>query len=246
MVTKIEESWLDYAWSVVDCPDQHRTRCEVLGAAVPGPGSMDGNEVRWPGYIGRNYQENKGVLCIGAAHREAHPEEAADPVIGRTNADLVEAHRRWLHNGRSQTEDMAFLEGVRSAYEEALPHWRRWNNPFRKLIQDHLGMSISEIAWDNLAKCRGGSSPHAKLAYFCQREFVPVSILIEALRPAVVLNCVLPAKPGGRIVSSWVSPSASPLVFSFHGRYSTDHEGRKLDEWAPEVVAAYENLLVES
>ncbi len=247
-----EQRWLDYAWSVVDCPDRHRAQCEALGTAVPGPGRVDGNEVRWPGYLGRDYREGVGVLCVGAVHREARPEEEAPgTVVGRTNAALVEAHRRWLRQGRSQDEDSRFLESVRDAYEEALPHWSRWKNHFRTLVQDHLGMSTSGIAWTNLAKCRvpihlGAKrrTAEAKLQPFCQRDFAPVSELVEAIRPALVLTCVLNAKPGGGIVSSWDSQSASPLVFSWHGLFGSDRHNRdpgrrRLNEWAPEMVAAY-------
>ena len=252
MENETEQRWLDYAWSVVDCPDRHRAQCEALGAAVPGPGRVDGNEVRWPGYLGRDYREGVGVLCVAAVHREARPEEEAPgTAVGRTNAALVEAHRRWLRQGRSQGEDSRFLESVRDAYEEALPHWSRWNRHFRALVQDYLGMSRSGIAWTNLAKCRvaihlGGQTrtAEATLQPFCQRDFAPVSELVEAIRPALVLACVLNARQGGGIVSSWASPSASPLVFSWqgqsgHDRHNRDPQARRLSEWAPEMAAAY-------
>ena len=250
MVTATEKRWLDYAWSVADCPERHRKQCEALGAAVPGPGRVDGNEVRWPGYLGRDYAAGAGVLCVAAVHREARPEEEAPgSAISRTNADLVAAHRGWLRRGRSRREDSRFLESVRAAYEEALPHWSRWQSHFRTLVQDHLGMSTSGIAWTNLAKCRvaihrGNREAEADLTSFCQRDLAPVSELVEAIRPALVLVSVLNAKPGGKIVSSWDSPSASPPVFSWqgrtgHDRHNTHPDRRRLGEWAPDMAAAY-------
>ena len=218
---------------------------------MPGPGRVDGNEVRWPGYLGRGYQERVGVLCVGAVHREARPEdETGNSVKQRTNAELVNAHRRWAR-GRSPDEDSVYLEAVRRAYEDALPHWSRWKRHFLSLVQDHLGMSRTDIAWTNLAKCRvaihrGNKTRTAwrQLTPLCQQEFSPVGQLVEAIRPGLVLTCVLNAKTGGGIVSSWKSESSSPLVFSWqgqsgHDRHNTDPSRRRLDEWAPDMVAAY-------
>ncbi len=251
-MTATEERWLDYAWSVINCPASHRERCEALGAAIPGIGRVDGNEVRWPGYLGRGYRERVGVLCVGAVHREARPEdEARNSVIRRTNTQMVNAHRRWLQRGRSRDEDRTYLEAVRGAYEDALPHWSRWKRHFRSLVQDYLGISRTDIAWANLAKCRVaihlGSrirTAEAKLTRLCQQEFSPVSQLVDAIRPGLVLTCVLHAKVGGGIVSSWESRSTSPIVFSWqgqsgHDRHNTDPDARQLREWAPRMAAAY-------
>lgn len=109
-------------------------------------------------------------------------------------------------------------------------------------------MSGREIAWTNLAKCRvaihrgsGVRRAEAKLARLCQREFAPVSKLVEAIRPGLVLCCVLHADD---IVSSWDSPSASPLVYCWQGQSghdlnNRDPNRRKLAEWAPEMARAY-------
>ena len=258
-MTATEERWLDYAWSVINCPASHRERCEARGGAVPGMGRVDGNEVRWPGYLGRGYRDGVGVLCVGAVHREGSLEdEAGDSVIRRTNAQLVSAHRRWVRCGRSRNEDHVYLEAVRRAYEDALPHWDRWKRHFRSLVEDYLGMDRIDIAWANLAKCRVAihlgnkiRTAEAKLTKLCQQEFSPVSRLIDAIRPAIVLTCVLNAKGGGKIVSSWESESASPLVFSWqgrtgHDRHNTDLNRRKLKKWAPDMVAAYRGRIGSS
>lgn len=246
-----EERWLDYAWSVVNCPAEHRAHCEALGAAVPGVGRVDGNELRWPGYLGREYQEGAGVLCVAAVHREARPEEEAGTPVGATNAQLIAAHRRWLSEGRSAEEDALFLESIRQTYVDALPHWRRWTRHFRTLVEHHLGLKRTEIAWTNLAKCRlavhrGNRSAETELTRLCQMEFAPMAELIEAIRPELVLVAVLNATSGGGIVSTWNSPSTSPLVYSWHGqsghdRHNRDPRRRKLSEWAPGMVAAYQS-----
>ena len=251
-MTATEERWLDYAWSVASCPASHRERCEALGAAVPGVERVDGNELRWPGYLGCNYREGFGILCVGHVHREGRPsDEANDPVIRKTNAELVRAHRCWLYRGRSAVEDLLYLDAVRKAYADGLPSWSRWRRHFRTLVQDYLRMNVTGIAWTNLAKCRVAihrgnkqRSAEADLTRLCQREFAPVGALVEAIRPALVLCCVLNAKPDGGIVSSWDSPSASPLVFTWqgqsgHDRHNRDPRRRKLIEWAPEMVERY-------
>src|SRR5215212_8545264 len=100
-VNDLERRWLDYAWDILNCPEEHRRRCVGAGAAVPGPRRVDGNDLPWPGYLGQDWNPNRGVLCVGAVHREPSPEgEAANPVGARTNAELIECARRWLREGR--------------------------------------------------------------------------------------------------------------------------------------------------
>ncbi len=248
MPTDVEARWLDYAWDVVDCPDSHRRACEAAGGGIPGPGRVDGNDLRWPGYLGRDYCEGSGVLCVGAVHREAPlAMEATDPIIARTNRELVAGARTWLRAGRSPQSDAAYLERLRSAYEEALPRWPRWRRHFRTLVEDYLSMSSTQIAWTNLAKCRvsidrgaAERASQATLTRLCQRQF-PARELVEAIRPAAVLVAVLGARPGGDLVETWHSPRAAPLVFAWqgqsgHDRMNTDPAARRLSEWGPEAA----------
>lgn len=254
----LERRWVDYAWGILNCPEEHRRRCVGAGAAVPGPRRVDGNDLRWPGYLGRDWNPNRGVLCVGAVHREPSLEsEAGDPIGARTNAELIQFARRWLHVGRSPESDRAYLDSLRNTYEEALPSWSRWKRHFRTLVEDHLGLTVKEIAWTNLAKCRvpihsGDRARRAEqhLTRLCQAEFAPVSDLVERIRPVAVLVAVLKAGSGGPIVSSWESPNASPLVFTWqgqsgHDRHNTDRQARKLSEWAPEMAAQVRQAMVE-
>ena len=59
MLPDIEAAWLNYAWRVVNCPESHRARCIREGVGVPGPGRVDGNDLRLPGYLGRNYEPER-------------------------------------------------------------------------------------------------------------------------------------------------------------------------------------------
>lgn len=249
MVTETERRWLDYAWTVVAAPEEHRAACVANGGAVPGPGRVDGNEVRWPGYLGKNYEPGRSVLCVGAVHREATAElVAGDPVIADTNRELVDVSRRWLGRGRSAENDHQYLDGLRSAYVRALPSWSRWKRHFRPLVEDYLEMDRTQIAYANLAKCRVSidrgarqRAAEAVLTRLCQRAY-PMADLLDAIRPVAVLVAVLQARPGGDIVTTWSSPAWAPLVYAWqgqsgHDRHNTAPGARPLREWAPEMAA---------
>lgn len=188
---------------------------------------MDGLDLRWPGYLGRNYHESQGILCVGAVHVEVPLAELeSNPEGFRSDQTQVEAVRTWLTEGRSSGTDEIFLERMRTAYEGVggLPRWQRWRRHFRSLLCDHLGVDETKVAWPNLAKCKCaihlGSTqraPQANLVRLCQQEF-PVRDLVEAIRPVAVLVSVLNAKANGPIVSNWRSASCDPLVFTWQGR----------------------------
>lgn len=240
----------------MSCPDDHRRACEAAGGAIPGPGRHDGNELRFPGYLGRSYQEEQGILCVGAVHREADPDEL-DPQHAKLDAELVNAHRDWLTSGRGSGPDAQFLARLRAAYEGSLPFWPRWRRHFRPLVEDHLAMDCTQIAWTNLAKCRVaihlGSqqrSAEARLTRLCQGTF-PVSALVEAIRPVAVLVAVLGARPGGRIVTSWGSDEWQPLVYAWqgqsgHDRHNTDPDARRFSQWAPKAASEIRAALVDA
>lgn len=142
-MTQLEQRWLDYAWSVLNSPAEHRRECLANGSAVPGPGRVDGNDLRWPGYLGRDYEPASGVLCVGAVHREGNPANRDDgSVAERTDAELVAGARKWLTTGRSPTSDAGYLESLRSSYQQALPTWSRWQRHYRTLVEDYLGLDI--------------------------------------------------------------------------------------------------------
>ncbi|MBD3233222.1 MAG: hypothetical protein GF315_05815 [candidate division Zixibacteria bacterium] len=243
-----ESKWLDYAWSVLNC--SNKQRCYDAGAAKPHPDRNDGNDLCWPGYIGRNYEPGEGILCVGAVHKELSLDALKkDAFIRRNNEDFVNSARQWLQEGRSPGADQAYLSTVRKVYERALPTWSRYRSHFRMLIEDYLCMDIAQIAWVNLAKCRvpvdqgtKRRAAQADLTCLCQNEGPAMSNLIEALRPVAVLVAGLKAGQDSDIVPSWDGPNWSPLVFSWqgqfgHDRHNTDPKRRSLKEWAPEMVA---------
>jgi hypothetical protein len=78
-----------------------------------------------------------------------------------------------------------------------------------------MGMDRSQIAWASLAKCRADLDGNAeRVATACQRVF-PAREMVAAVRPALVLVCVLNARVGGRVVPSWTASGVDPIVWAF-------------------------------
>ena len=239
-MTGTERRWLDYAWNVVNCPLHHRRGCLIRGAAS-GNGVDGGNELRFPGYIGRSYEPGRGVLLVGHVHREPEPHMSlpGDP------ARFVAAHFRWIEHGRSDEADAAFLAEVRRYYGEAVAGWNPWRQFFRRIVEDELGMSLDQVAYANLAKCRQDPNRGTaeNLVSYCQGQF-PAAQLVDAVRPAGVFVCVIAADPRRGVVS-WRSPSWDPVVYAFEGRNGRDSLKRRRDEWLPEAAARVKTIQAE-
>lgn len=230
----VEQRWLDYAWRVVNCPEWHKRECLAAGAVPPGD-TREGrhDDLRWPGWLGHDYPEEGGILWVaglltpragehdGIRHEQVRPAARAIP--------------SWREAGRSG--DGRFLDESRTIGETDFDggSHARWNKGFRPFVADYMGMRATHIAWTNLAKCRAhGNGEH--LARVCQSAF-PARDIVWAVRPALVLVSVLNARPGGDVVDTWHCDDIDPLVWAFHGLRSTDHLGRKLGVWAPELAA---------
>ena len=256
-MNKTEQSWLDYAWRVVNCSEPHLSACINAGAAVPGSGRVDGNDIRLPGYLGRSYQPG-GILCVAAVSREPSLEhQEKNPANARTDATLFKLTRKWIKDGRSRTSDERYLNSVRSYYEDALPTWDRWRRHFRTLVEEYLEMGVSDVAYTNLAKCRVSIDQGAQvrraeatLTRLCQREFIPMRRIVDIVEPVVILVAVLNAGRNGDIVESWDGQRCSPLVYAWqgqsgHDRHNTDPRARKLHDWAPDMAKEVRRRLKE-
>jgi hypothetical protein len=247
-LTEIETAWLNHAWTVVNCPPQHRQACIALGGATSGPGRVQYNDILSPGYLGRNYDQGR-VLCMGAAGREPSlQDEQEKPNLRKTASATASQIREWTRQvPRTVGTDEAFLRSFQATSEEA---WRQWPRLaiFRRLFAG-LGIDSTQVAWSNLAKCRandGLDSAHlTKLCILCQHQF-PVAELVEAIRPVAVLICVIAADPSreGEVVATWKpNDGRRPYVFAFEGRNGRDVKGRKMDEWELEVVPKVRRLI---
>jgi hypothetical protein len=202
--------------------------------AASGVGVDGGNELRFPGYIGRSYKAGQGVLLVGHVHREPEPQHMSLP---GDHERFIAAHFRWQASVRSEEADAEFLSEMRRHYEEAVSSWNPWRQFFRSIVEDELRMSLSEVAYTNLAKCRQDPNRGSaeRLTTFCQTQF-PAYELVDAIRPAGVFVCVISAAPS-RGVIRWNLGEWDPPVYAFEGRNGRDARKRKRDEWLPEAVA---------
>lgn len=232
-LSEVERAWLNYAWRVVNWPKEHAGPCLAAGG-LPQSDTPEGrhNDLRWPGYVGRDYKPERGVLCVAAVGQQ--PKHYTPDQAGGY-AEMARIHRAWLERGRSEEADRQFLESHRDYYERALPTWKRWRQVFRGFVEDHLRMDRREIAYGNLAKCRARDVDTVRLARVCQAVF-PASEMVAALRPAAVVVAVVSARPGGGTVRTWRGNGYEPFVWTFEGRNARGQDGRGLNQWAPDVA----------
>lgn len=227
MTTPTERRWLEYAWRVANCSPSHRRLCEEAGGASPLEGGW-GDRLRWPGYLGRDYDERRGVLCVGAVHGVGTTWD--EPAKSQLEASL----QKWIDTERSEASDAAYLGTVREVFESWIPSWSHlWKPFYKRLVEDKLHLDVRQLAWTNLAKCR--ASDGMKVMPLCQAEY-PITDVIEAIRPTTVLIGVKHAYAGGDIVQTWRSASANPRVWTWDGRQGKDPQDRPFDVWSAEVL----------
>jgi hypothetical protein len=228
-LTVTEERWLEYARRVVNVSEAHISGCESAGGAPAGVDRDPATAVRWPGYIGKEYVEGHGVLCVAQVHREGHAK--AEKLDDQISLKLVDVVSRWK---QGQVDDVTFLLEARSAYRYWIPLWTRWKQHFKYLVEDLLGLTVDEIAYANLAKCMVPieTSPD-EVVRFCQGDF-PVCDLVEAVKPRAVLCCRVDAYEGGPTIKTWCTDE----VYTWDGRHGTNRAGDKLNVWGPRMAEA--------
>lgn len=239
MTTTVEQEWLGYAWSVVNCRTkfpEHFNQCQKRLSRSTA--AIDPN-LRWPGTIGRNYQPGASVLFVGSVHREFHiGPSGRDPQLERLEQDLIKANRDWVASGRSPAADNKYLSATQASYEASYARWPRGRLLTR--IMAELGDQPADVAWANLAKCQ--ASIQSAREDLLQAECAtlngpyPVRELIELLDPAAVFIPVIAVgRPNPR---HDFGIADLPNVFIFDGRKLIDAQGRSVSEWRPEALAA--------
>lgn len=176
-------SWLEYAREVVT-DDDHRQACEGLGGSsslaviIERASERDAGfaaDVRWPGYVGRDYQAG-GVLWVSNIHRNFDSGGLSSSFAAEANRSI----RDWRDD---KTDDARFVEAIRSTYERGLRSWTVGGWPGKALFA--LGVPIESIAYTNVAKCQALDTGVA-LQKFCVRRW-SLRHLVEILQPGLVL-----------------------------------------------------------
>lgn len=254
-LSMIERAWLVYARSVVQ-NEEHRLACEAAGGSPPNHPGVDASDVRWPGYLGRNYAPG-GVLCVATVHRDF-----ASAGVGVAIRDrLVSGTRQWKAGG---IDDEAYLAAVRDGYEAGLRQWTVGNNIGAAL--QCIGTDIQSICYVNAARCQypeiepkapaaEAKRTKAALVHFCLSTF-PIEDLVGLLQAAVVLftNVAAYDRTKPRLPKDVVAvaihqqltrryaPLARPLVISGE----SFPEKTRVGVWSPSVRAYLHDRTVSS
>ena len=205
--------WLTFAREVVS-DEAHRASCAIAGGSDPAFGFPP--DVRWPGYLGADYQAG-GVLWISNIHRNF--DSAGLPrAFAATAADVI---RCWRDGSDS---DDQFLAAIRTTYERGPRQWTVGSWPGKALLS--LDVDLRSVAYTNVAKCQAVDTGVA-LQKLCIGRW-PIRRLVELLAPGLVL---LTSETGLRLSgpSKWPCP-----VVAFSQR-----NGRLLNAspWKPPAVS---------
>jgi len=181
----VQTAWVAWARHVAGAQDVHRNTCvqaqtklravsEDRWSRIAEPG------LRWPGYLGRNYQRG-GVLSVGIIHTgfasaglKTAPEVSA----------AVGAHQRWVHGDLNDDE---WLAATRSMYRRGLRKggWDVASN--HRFYWEQLGETVDSVAYTNAARCQWpGKRPTDRVINECLRA-LPLTDLLDVLQPRLVL-----------------------------------------------------------
>ncbi len=218
MFSSIEKKWLDYAWRVIS-DDSHIHTC-----ASNGGGGIDHPTLRWPGYLGENYEEG-GLVFIANIHRDFNSGRAANTTLAQ---ELVECSLRWLENGRSEESDRAYLDETRRCYQFGL---ERWNIGARfGEYLDLVGLDWRDIVYTNAARCQSLKGPEPRLQRICQ-AYAPFSDLERFLQPCQILTV-------SKLIRDEINIQ-SPRHW-FNSRNGIDDRGNRFNEWAPKAAEEFQ------
>lgn len=175
--------WLRYAREVVSDQD-HRRACAARGGSDPdavlleretGRPASFAEDVRWPGYVGRDYRRGD-VLWISNIHRNFDS--------GGLTASFADASNDCIRQWRDgRTDDESFLSEIRAVYELGLRRWTVGSWSGRALLA--LDVPIEAVAYTNVAKCQAVGTG-TRLQRFCIQRWSLRSI-VQLLEPGLVL-----------------------------------------------------------
>jgi hypothetical protein len=195
VTTETEELWLDYARRLLS-DDEHIKECNAIGATYP-RFCIDGDDLRWPGYLGSNFRPGRGVLAIANIHREFDSGDVGEDA----RDELVNVTRGFRAGSVSPDE---YLIRSRAVYVKGYAGWTIFKH-LRGLLES-AGLDSTHLAYTNAAKCQLGGVPSGatwdaddkatlktsadrvtpKLQRLCLSRY-PLASLVRDLSPAVVI-----------------------------------------------------------
>jgi hypothetical protein len=224
---EIERRWCVYARRVLE----QRAGCPC-----------DTDDAAWPGFIGENYSVGR-VLIVGSIHNA--------PVLRASGIyNVLPYAKRWV--AADAGDDSRYLRVVRAAYADAIPHWIRYVNDNGRYVAGavwtniakvvgSLGLTLSDIAFTNLAKCGLPTKTSWRLERLrieAHEQHTPLSRLIRDIEPQYVL---IAKEVSGITEIVRLEPRELTLVRWCHNLNFTS-AGRKRDVWLAEDVEWYAGI----
>lgn len=247
MSVEVDRDWLDWARPIVRMEataSAHFSSCRSKLQA----GSAEYDDIdptlRWPGYVGSEWERGRGMLFIGSVHSDFAGVHDADYANRRPIVDdLARANKLWRElEAPTDAQDRGYLEATRSAYTRLIPHWPRADH-FTKLMTDVFRdreHPYDYAAWTNLAHCR--ARPRHLSEYPLQAHCsgtkgpYPIAVLVEILKPRAILMPIKPmAGDHGKRFDLGASDYA-PILRSFPGTGAATWHGRPPEVWVRELT----------
>lgn len=177
----LETSFLAYARSVIRATS-HEAACRRACGHIP-PDTVEAPYLRWPGYLGREYQRG-GLLCVSHVHTRF-----ASGGLAAMNALIQRAVAATVGWREGTSDDAEWLDATRAMYVCGLGD-RGWTvGKHYRTAWAELGEDEHSIAYVNAARCQYLGSPPARLIRTCLAD-LPLRPLIDILRPRLVLTTV--------------------------------------------------------
>jgi hypothetical protein len=166
VLSTLAQDWLTYARSVFAC-GTHLNACNapLIDGIDP--------ELRWPGFVGVNYEAApKRLLLVGRVHNPS----GWHGTSGLGGLELIA--RRWL---AAELSDEEFYSDYSREYGKRLVTWGPWQKVYRHLAAA-AGADEQSVAYVNVAKCWQNLGKESALQRRCSETW-PLESLVEIVKP---------------------------------------------------------------
>ena len=174
-----DPAYLAYLQAITICNPEHLAECVRATGARRTEGLS--RELRWPGYVGTNYDKVPiRILCVAQVHH--------GPILAETGQGIQNILRRICADGASP----ALAGQLAREYEKVVALWGPWVK-FTKVLRgiDLALATPAAVAYVNVAKCwqdpTEASRENCRLPMRTCQAFYPLSKLRQAVKADVVL-----------------------------------------------------------